>query len=120
NVGILRHVLDQAQGEDSSAAFHDFLTVELERALGEETLYHTQVNVRVGTGIMLRSPYKVAPVLLGGIGFRYPFLSTLALTGVLEDQLAFPVRQDVPCGFHYCNGAPTFPVGGRVQHTGTA
>jgi hypothetical protein len=113
---IVRFLLQSGNrnsGADLGSRARHFYLLSLEHALGpERERLHQQYLVRVGVGLVERSPYQTAPAFSGGVGVRYGLARWLALVGAIEDVMA-ALPADSALG---CYGTCMVVVGDKLQH----
>ena len=117
-VEVLHHAFRRYNTEEYAAGVHTDVTVQAEYAVTAGGPYRTQVLALLGLGGQVRSPYRSAPEMLGGIGFRYELTETIGFRGALQDRITFVPRQEVPCS--PSQSCSAYIVGGDTRHTPSA
>jgi hypothetical protein len=118
-VEVLHHAFRRYNTEEYAAGVHTDVTLQAEYALTDGGLYHTQVLALLGVGGEVRNPYRAAPEMLGGIGFRYALTETVGFRGAIQDRITFIPREQFTCAAgQYCY--PGYVISRDTRHTPSA
>jgi hypothetical protein len=118
-VEVLHHAFRRYNTEEYAAGVHTDVTLQAEYALTEGGLYHSQVLALLGLGGEVRTPYRGAPEMLGGVAFRYELTETVAFRGSIQDRVTFIPRQEFTCTpSESCY--PGYVIGRDTRHTPSA
>jgi len=119
SVEVLHHAFRRYNTEEYAAGVHTDVTLQAEYAVTDGGLYRTQVLALLGLGGEVRNPYRAAPEMLGGIGFRYELTETVAFRGAIQDRITFIPRQEFTCAAgQYCY--PGYVISRDTRHTPSA
>jgi hypothetical protein len=86
--------------------------MSVEYAFGTREIYRRQVMLRLGAGALFRSILADAPLIHGGLEYRYGLARRWSLVGSIEDDVAALRKQD----YRPCAGCPVHTYGGKLQH----
>lgn len=97
HVRALRQSRDRNSGRDLKDG-RTFVLLEFERSGAASGTMLRQPFLRVGAGLVLRSPFKTTGALDVAIGLRYRLVQSIGIVGSLADVLTYLPTED----FQYC------------------